>query len=262
MVGWAYDGPFDELPAQHHAARLSRRNSRAVVEAQNWAPARSARSRSTASSPGTRSAKPRAPASSTSPPAAAKRTSSSAKRTGLPPVAPLDEAGVYLDRLRRIDAASRPSIRRRPTGSWTTCKQKDVLFATEKYPHSYPHCWRCKTELLFRLVDEWFIDMSWRDEIMPSASKQADGFRRSRSTASTRARLAQEHGRLDDLQEALLGPGAADLGGRGHRRLRGDRLARGIEKPSRRGLGRSSRAIRRIGRGSTWSRSAIRRPAT
>ena len=27
-------------------------------------------------------------------------------------------------------------------------------------------------------------------------------------------RLAREHGRLDDLQEALLGPGAADLGGR------------------------------------------------
>ncbi|MBY0528075.1 MAG: class I tRNA ligase family protein, partial [Gemmataceae bacterium] len=29
-----------------------------------------------------------------------------------------------------------------------------------------PHCWRCKTELLFRLVDEWFINMGWRDEIM------------------------------------------------------------------------------------------------
>ena len=41
-----------------------------------------------------------------------------------------------------------------------------MLFAVEKYPHSYPHCWRCKTELLFRLVDEWFIDMKWRDEIM------------------------------------------------------------------------------------------------
>ena len=45
-------------------------------------------------------------------------------------------------------------------------QQKGVLFAVEKYPHSYPHCWRCKTELLFRLVDEWFIAMSWRDEIM------------------------------------------------------------------------------------------------
>ena len=45
-------------------------------------------------------------------------------------------------------------------------KQKGLLLEVEKYPHSYPHCWRCKTELLFRLVDEWFIDMKWRDEIM------------------------------------------------------------------------------------------------
>src|SRR5262249_26959698 len=45
-------------------------------------------------------------------------------------------------------------------------QQKGLLFAVERYPHSYPHCWRCKTELLFRLVDEWFINMSWREEIM------------------------------------------------------------------------------------------------
>ena len=53
----------------------------------------------------------------------------------------------------------------------------------------------------------------------------------------TRARLAQEHGRLDDLQEALLGPGAADLGGRTDRRLRSDRLRRGTTETRRRGLG-------------------------
>ncbi len=45
-------------------------------------------------------------------------------------------------------------------------QEKGLLFAVEKYPHKYPHCWRCKTELLFRLVDEWFIGMSWREEIM------------------------------------------------------------------------------------------------
>src|SRR5262249_35847649 len=37
--------------------------------------------------------------------------------------------------------------------------------------HSYPHCWRCKTELLFRLIDEWFISMSWREEIMDVVEK-------------------------------------------------------------------------------------------
>jgi len=37
--------------------------------------------------------------------------------------------------------------------------------ARERYPHVYPHCWRCKSELVFRPVDEWFIRMDWRDRI-------------------------------------------------------------------------------------------------
>ena len=43
-------------------------------------------------------------------------------------------------------------------------KAKDRLFATERYVHRYPHCWRCKTELLYRLVDEWFINMGPKPE--------------------------------------------------------------------------------------------------
>ena len=45
-------------------------------------------------------------------------------------------------------------------------KEKHLLVADEKYPHIYPFCWRTGDELVFRLVDEWFIDMDWRDEIM------------------------------------------------------------------------------------------------
>jgi isoleucyl-tRNA synthetase len=45
-------------------------------------------------------------------------------------------------------------------------KDAGMLFATERYPHIYPHCWRNKDELVFRLVDEWFINMNWRSEIM------------------------------------------------------------------------------------------------
>ncbi|MDP2671551.1 MAG: isoleucine--tRNA ligase [bacterium] len=31
------------------------------------------------------------------------------------------------------------------------------LFKTENYKHRYPTCWRCKTELVWRVVDEWYI---------------------------------------------------------------------------------------------------------
>ena len=33
----------------------------------------------------------------------------------------------------------------------------DLLFAKEKYTHTYPHCWRCKTPLLNYATSSWFI---------------------------------------------------------------------------------------------------------
>ncbi len=37
---------------------------------------------------------------------------------------------------------------------------KNLLFAKEKYEHSYPHCWRCKTPLIYFARDSWYIRMS------------------------------------------------------------------------------------------------------
>jgi len=34
------------------------------------------------------------------------------------------------------------------------------LFKKEKYEHSYPHCWRCKTPLIYFARDSWYIAMS------------------------------------------------------------------------------------------------------
>ena len=44
-------------------------------------------------------------------------------------------------------------------------KAGGFLVYVEQYPHIYPHCWRTGDELVFRMVDEWFINMDWRDEI-------------------------------------------------------------------------------------------------
>lgn len=38
-------------------------------------------------------------------------------------------------------------------------KEKGLVFKIEDYRHRYPVCWRCKSELIFRLVDEWYIKM-------------------------------------------------------------------------------------------------------
>ena len=34
-----------------------------------------------------------------------------------------------------------------------------ALFAKERFTHSYPHCWRSKTPIIFRAVDQWFVSL-------------------------------------------------------------------------------------------------------
>jgi len=36
-------------------------------------------------------------------------------------------------------------------------RQHKLLVHQEKYHHSYPHCWRSKTPIIFRAMDQWFI---------------------------------------------------------------------------------------------------------
>ncbi|MHA2170708.1 MAG: isoleucine--tRNA ligase [Candidatus Kariarchaeaceae archaeon] len=48
---------------------------------------------------------------------------------------------------------------------------RDLMFALEDYTHKYPSCWRCKEELVFRLVDEWFLSC---DEVRPLMLEAAD----------------------------------------------------------------------------------------
>ena len=51
-------------------------------------------------------------------------------------------------------------------------EKQSFVFKIENYTHRYPTCWRCKTELIFRLVDEWYISMDKiRDDLMESVKK-------------------------------------------------------------------------------------------
>jgi isoleucyl-tRNA synthetase len=163
MVGWTYDGPFDELPAQAHPAGFPSVLAD-VVRRQQWAPDDPAKAahrvvawKEVGATTGTGIVHIA--------PGCGKEDFQLGKEQGLPPIAPLDDAGVFLpgfgwlEGMSAVDSTTADKI-------LDDLRQKGRLFAGELYPHSYPHCWRCKTELLFRLVDEWFIDMKWRSEIM------------------------------------------------------------------------------------------------
>jgi len=39
-------------------------------------------------------------------------------------------------------------------------RQKGLLMKHGTITHSYPHCWRCQTPLLFRATDQWFLDVN------------------------------------------------------------------------------------------------------
>jgi isoleucyl-tRNA synthetase len=83
---------------------------------------------------------------------------------GLPKLAPLDEAACFLPPFGFL-AGRLATARETVDAVLADLKEKGLLVATEQYPHVYPHCWRTGDELVFRLVDEWYIDMGWRDEI-------------------------------------------------------------------------------------------------
>ncbi|HJX23515.1 MAG TPA: isoleucine--tRNA ligase, partial [Candidatus Bathyarchaeia archaeon] len=50
--------------------------------------------------------------------------------------------------------------------------KKNLLFHTALIKHRYPHCWRCKTPLILRTTDQWFITVSeFRDKLSESNSR-------------------------------------------------------------------------------------------
>ena len=172
------------------------------------------------------------------------------KALGLPVVGPIDEDGRYYPDFGWLSGREAPAV---TEAIIDDLERRRFFYHLEPYSHRYPHCWRCGTPLLFRLVDEWFISMGEvydqpRETLTKAAGRRQPplpdhGGRRPDPLdpvvrLRARARLAAEHARLDDLQEALLRPRAADLRlprvrhVRRHRRARGARAARG------RGLGR------------------------
>ena len=51
-------------------------------------------------------------------------------------------------------------------------EKEGKLFSKEKHVHSYPHCWRCDTPLLYYPKESWFVKMSsLRDELVANNNK-------------------------------------------------------------------------------------------
>ncbi|MDX1384350.1 MAG: class I tRNA ligase family protein, partial [Thermoanaerobaculia bacterium] len=130
LVGLRYDGPFDELPAQQGVEHrvipwkeVSADEGTGIVHIA---------------------------------PGCGKEDYELGREHGLPAIGPIDEGGLIVDGFGPFTGRHASEAAEAIIGS---LEEKGRLYRAEDYTHNYPICWRCKTPLLFRLVDEWYISM-------------------------------------------------------------------------------------------------------
>ena len=83
-------------------------------------------------------------------------------RYGIEMVVPVDDQGRHTDYAGKYAGMkteeSNPVI-------LNDMKESGMLFASEEIVHSYPHCWRCKSPIIFRATPQWFCSVdSFKDE--------------------------------------------------------------------------------------------------
>jgi isoleucyl-tRNA synthetase len=147
LEGWTYDGPFDELEAQQAAGAPQAHRVilwDEVGEAEGTGIVHIA-------------------------PGCGAEDFQLGKEYDLPAIAPLNEEGVFLENFGSLAGVH---VSESAGRIFDNLQEKGLLYKVEDYIHRYPVCWRCSTELVFRLVDEWFISMDELRHDMMEVTKQ------------------------------------------------------------------------------------------
>src|SRR5260370_5282844 len=76
------------------------------------------------------------------------------QRNGLPVLSPVDGSGHFTPEAGKYTGLQ---VREANPVIVRDLETKGLLFREETIEHSYPHCWRCKTPLILRATDQWFI---------------------------------------------------------------------------------------------------------
>ncbi|MHB1317262.1 MAG: isoleucine--tRNA ligase, partial [Anaerolineae bacterium] len=162
MEGWTYDGPFDYLPASQepggHTAlgKLTQGVTATAAEAHRvvlWD--------QVGEEEGTGIVHIA--------PGCGAEDYVLGRELNLPIVAPLDEEGIFVDGFGWLSGLNVAEV---PQRIFDDLARRGLLYRVQNYEHRYPICWRCKTPLVFRLVDEWFISMDQLRNKMMDVTRQ------------------------------------------------------------------------------------------
>ncbi|MBN19006.1 MAG: isoleucine--tRNA ligase [Chloroflexi bacterium] len=142
LIGLEYKGPFDELPVQkgitHKVIAWEEVNEDEGTGIVHIAPG------------------------------AGKDDFLLSKEHGFAVIAPLDEYGHFIEGFNDFTGMNVFDVKEK---IFDSLKEKGFFYQVEQYPHRYPVCWRCDTELVFRLVDEWFISMDELREMISDSTR-------------------------------------------------------------------------------------------
>ena len=162
MEGWTYDGPFDDLPAAQEPGghtlltKLTKDVQQSAAQAHQvilWD--------EVGETEGTGIVHIA--------PGCGAEDFVLGREHRFPIIAPLDEEGYFVKGFAWLTGMQVAEV---AEAIFEDLKKKGLLYQVEDYTHRYPTCWRCGTELVFRLVDEWFISMGEvydkpREELTP-----------------------------------------------------------------------------------------------
>ena len=144
LVGLHYEGPFDHLPAVSKVAKEYPHNFHTVVATDEKILPISLEEGTglvhTAVSAGTEDYK-------------------LGKKLGLPMIPVIDYEANYLDGLGEF---SFKNAKKNPRLILDYIKKNGFAYKIHNYKHRYPACWRCKTELVWKVAEEWYIAMDLR----------------------------------------------------------------------------------------------------
>jgi len=89
------------------------------------------------------------------------------KDSGVPTVCPMDAEGRFT---AEVSDYAGMFVKDADKQIVADLKAQGKLVKYEKYQHSYPHCWRCSSPLLYRAISSWFVNIQKIKQSMLNAN--------------------------------------------------------------------------------------------